>query len=309
MIKPVRKLNQQKIRKAISIWQEVHDRGRLKIKNGIFSPYRFPIFDAYGIHFPFSIHFDDGNVIDAFIAEIYKNVNKSWGANNIFSREYSPLDYEKDYILVYCEEEDILVTETFNEEKKFIKLIAQDNLYGKVSNYELDIQTIKGFIEMIVPNNWNVVTQEDELIRGGGTVNIELSHLKDGVIYGMPFPWYEPDMEGGIKGMWFCKNHKRINLIIMPTVLDWRVTVIHELAHIANLRYWIWKEGNHRGVIDSVMSKGDLYMSAEWFKDEEDNDHGEHFKKAMMTFKKRWERALSDNEKGLGHCERVEDCR
>ena len=186
-------------------------------------------------------------------------------------------------------------------------------------------EKIRGFAERITPKSWNIILNEKDALKTAGVLNILLSiqgqnNLVYADIYGnkcyeykgrygekyfankfgdvLPKSRVKPVLGMVLGRMTFkelkslgCDKKGKIAKIIVqlwPHLGDWRVTLIHELAHVAVYRWRAFMTKNYKkqGLFKGYPGEN---LRASIIKEQltVESHHGPKFQKALLSLVKR----------------------
>ena len=186
-------------------------------------------------------------------------------------------------------------------------------------------EQIRRFAERITPKSWNIILHEKDALETSGVLNILLSiQAQDNQVYSDSYgnKCYEYQGRVGEKyfanryGDIFHKNqvkpvlgmvlgrmtfkelksfggnkkgkHAKIIVQLWPDLGDWRVTLVHELAHVAVYRWraFVTKDYKKQGLFKRYAGKN-LRTNIIREQLSMENHHGPRFQKALLSLAKR----------------------
>lgn len=186
-------------------------------------------------------------------------------------------------------------------------------------------EKMRRFADWITPKSWNIILHEKDALETAGVLNILLSiQGQDSQVYSDSYgnKCYEYEGRGGEKyfanryGDIFHKNQvkpvlgmvlgrmtfkelksfggdkkgkvAKIIVRLWPDLGDWRVTLVHELAHVAVYRWraFVTKDYKKQGLFKSYPGEN---LRASIIKEQltMENHHGTRFQKALLSLVKR----------------------
>ena len=186
-------------------------------------------------------------------------------------------------------------------------------------------EKMRRFADRITPKSWNIILHEEDALETSGVLNILLSiQGRDSQIYSDSYgnKCYEYEGKGGEKyfatryGDIFHKNQvnpvlgmvlgrmtfkelksfggdkkgkvAKIIVQLWPELGDWRVTLVHELAHVAVYRWraFVTKEYKKQGLFKRYVGEN-LRMNIIKEQLSMENHHGPRFQNAFLSLIKR----------------------
>ena len=189
----------------------------------------------------------------------------------------------------------------------------------------LNKEKMRRFADRITPKSWNIILHEKDALETSGVLNIILSiQGQDSQVYSDAHgnKCYEYQETGGetyfenrygdifhknqvkpilgmvlgrmtFKELKSCEGNKKgkvakIIVQLWPDLGDWRVTLVHELAHVAVYRWraFMTKDYKKEGLFKRYVSEN---LRTNIFREQlsMENHHGPKFQKALLSLAKR----------------------